>query len=101
MPFFCCCFNCSIENLRRSLTLKLFLSVVQMKCHEFDHGLVFMNYTFFLQTRNTKKAEDNVSSLEKEIDENSNNLQRLDVSNDSINDSISGINKHKTCFSNP
>ena len=37
-------------------------------------------FFFFLQTRNTKKAEDNVSSLEKEIEENSTNMQRLDVS---------------------
>ena len=45
-----------------------------------------VNYTsfFFLQTRNTKKAEDNVSSLEKEIEENSTNMQRFDVSIDSV-----------------
>ena len=60
---------------------------------------LFCFVLFFLQTRNTKKAEDNVSSLEKEIEENSANLQRLDVSNDSINDCVlsSGtvLYKHK------
>lgn len=59
----------------------------------------FLFCFFFLQTRNIKKAEDNVSSLEKEIEENSANLQRLDVSNDSINDCVlsSGtvLYKHK------
>ena len=37
-----------------------------------------------METRNTKKAEDNVSSLEKEIEENSTNMQRFDVSIDSV-----------------
>ena len=59
-----------------------------MKFHSFDNLLVWRAWIIllflFLQTRNTKKAEDNVSSLEKEIEENSTNMQRFDVSIDSV-----------------
>lgn len=40
---------------------------------------VTFNLHICIKSRNTKKAEDNISSLEKDIEENGANIKRLEV----------------------